>query len=412
MRKEREREHIEIRELEGKSPKEMQLIITEYIKDFSRPDIVLTKMIMYVKSYFLCSKQVAEDVCFPIAKEVYSFNLKYAELMGYEDALCREAWESATEAYQKRNANGLGFDIITTSAANMMAYSVLDSYERNKQLKNQEFESFAWEEDSDYRYQKKFSDLKLEMEKLALENSFAQEFVEKAKSVPYDSYDEVNRLAFDSYVRLLFREGYYEITNGTLGKFQEAWSGDYIEENRLLLYARLEDEKYTSWNNSKYLRIWYDRNEDKVRTDSTVFDLSLQDNSTIQILQGDYFTKDVVAEIELEDVKEQLNKMLETNKGFFDYLMSYRDNVYSPAKNATLSAEKEKKDEQDRVDRALSKKKPQIGMSAEEVKKTKWGYPDKINKDTYVWGTTEQWVYSGEGYVYFENGVVTSISER
>lgn len=274
------------------------------------------------------------------------------------------------------------------------------------------FESFAWEEDSDYRYQKKFSDLKLEMEKLALKNLFAQEFVEVAKSVPYDGYDEVNRLAFDSYVRLLFREGYYEITNGTLGKFQEAWSGDYIEENRLLLYARLEDEKYTSWNNSKYLRIWYDRNEDKVRTDSTVFDLSLQDNSTIQILQGDYFTKDVVAEIELEDIKEQLNKMLETNKGFFDYLMSYRDNVYSPVRNATLSAEKEKKDEQDRIDKELSKKEPKIGMSAEEVKKTKWGYPDKINKDTYAWGTTEQWVYSGKGYVYFENGVVTSISER
>lgn len=138
VRQEREREHIGISELTGKNPQEMQSVITEHIKDFLRPDIVLKKMTMYAKSYLHCSKQVAEDICFPIVKEVYSFNLKYAEMMGYEDALCEKAWEKATEAYQKRNADGLGFGIITTSAASMMAYSALDSYERNKQLKNQE----------------------------------------------------------------------------------------------------------------------------------------------------------------------------------------------------------------------------------------------------------------------------------
>lgn len=143
VRQERERGDMRMNELEGKNPKEMQIIMTERIKDFSRPDIVLTKMTMYAKSYFLCSKEVAEDICFPIAKEVYFFNLKYAELMGYEDSLCRKAWQSATEAYQKRNANGLGFSVITTSAANMMAYGVLDSYERNKQLKNQETSIYA-----------------------------------------------------------------------------------------------------------------------------------------------------------------------------------------------------------------------------------------------------------------------------
>ena len=55
--------------------------------------------------------------------------------------------------------------------------------------------------------------------------------------------------------------------------------------------------------------------------------------------------------------------------------------------------------------------KPQIGMTAEEVKKSSWGNPKKINKSTYEWGTTEQWVYSDNRYVYFKNGKVTSISE-
>ena len=55
---------------------------------------------------------------------------------------------------------------------------------------------------------------------------------------------------------------------------------------------------------------------------------------------------------------------------------------------------------------------PKVGMSASEVRKTKWGSPDKINKDTYAWGTTEQWVYDDYGYVYLENGIVTTVSER
>lgn len=56
-------------------------------------------------------------------------------------------------------------------------------------------------------------------------------------------------------------------------------------------------------------------------------------------------------------------------------------------------------------------KEPQIGMTKEEVERSTWGYPNKINKDTYSWGTREQWVYD-KGYIYFRDDVVTSISER
>lgn len=56
-------------------------------------------------------------------------------------------------------------------------------------------------------------------------------------------------------------------------------------------------------------------------------------------------------------------------------------------------------------------KQPNIGMTKEEVEYSTWGKPNKINKSTYSWGTTEQWVYSGYRYIFFENGKVTSISE-
>lgn len=56
-------------------------------------------------------------------------------------------------------------------------------------------------------------------------------------------------------------------------------------------------------------------------------------------------------------------------------------------------------------------KNPSVGMTADEVKQSTWGEPEKINKSTYSWGTSEQWCYSGYRYVYLDNGIVTSIQE-
>lgn len=54
---------------------------------------------------------------------------------------------------------------------------------------------------------------------------------------------------------------------------------------------------------------------------------------------------------------------------------------------------------------------PSIGMTSEEVRNSAWGEPKKINKTTYSWGTTEQWCYANQKYVYIENGFVTAIQE-
>jgi hypothetical protein len=49
-----------------------------------------------------------------------------------------------------------------------------------------------------------------------------------------------------------------------------------------------------------------------------------------------------------------------------------------------------------------------IGMSAEQVRKSSWGEPKSINETITARGKHEQWVYGG-GYLYLENGVLTSI---
>ena len=53
-------------------------------------------------------------------------------------------------------------------------------------------------------------------------------------------------------------------------------------------------------------------------------------------------------------------------------------------------------------------REPAVGMTQSEVLNGAWGSPDKKNKETYSWGTTEQWVYNKYGYVYFKNGIVIS----
>ena len=51
--------------------------------------------------------------------------------------------------------------------------------------------------------------------------------------------------------------------------------------------------------------------------------------------------------------------------------------------------------------------KVQIGWK-EELCIESWGKPLKINRTTSASGVHEQWVYIG-GYLYFDNGILTSI---
>lgn len=56
-------------------------------------------------------------------------------------------------------------------------------------------------------------------------------------------------------------------------------------------------------------------------------------------------------------------------------------------------------------------KEPAIGMTADEVKESTWGSPNKINKTTTIYGVHEQWVYSNNKYIYLDDGIVSSIQE-
>lgn len=59
----------------------------------------------------------------------------------------------------------------------------------------------------------------------------------------------------------------------------------------------------------------------------------------------------------------------------------------------------------------IKRKEPVIGMTEDEVKKSTWGSTNDINRTTTSNGVTEQWCYTGYRYIYFRNGIVTSIQD-
>jgi hypothetical protein len=52
---------------------------------------------------------------------------------------------------------------------------------------------------------------------------------------------------------------------------------------------------------------------------------------------------------------------------------------------------------------------PRIGMTVEQVIATCWGKPHHVNRTQSVSGTSDQYVYPGNRYLYFRDGVLMSM---
>lgn len=84
---------------------------------------------------------------------------------------------------------------------------------------------------------------------------------------------------------------------------------------------------------------------------------------------------------------------------------SYEHELLSNASNAI---EKKQAAEKKRQLGEWKKEGVTLGMTQERVLQSNWGKPRKINTTTTQLGTREQWVYGGS-YLYFENGILTTI---
>jgi len=108
-----------------------------------------------------------------------------------------------------------------------------------------------------------------------------------------------------------------------------------------------------------------------------------------------------------DELKEKIEKVKK--------ISTEKEEYYSDLYEEELEQEKvEGKQIQLKIDTDYRTRNPQpvsIGMTKEEVLTEGWGRPNDINKTTNADGTNEQWVYDGYKYLYFEDGILTTIQE-
>ena len=100
----------------------------------------------------------------------------------------------------------------------------------------------------------------------------------------------------------------------------------------------------------------------------------------------------------------------------FEHLQACRSTLTGEAKTVFVQALTQSNAKREKVADAEAKriraeKKRSgvvIGMSQQDALDSNWGKPQKINRTTNAHGVSEQWVYNG-GYLYFKDGVLTSI---
>lgn len=190
-------------------------------------------------------------------------------------------------------------------------------------------------------------------------------------------------------------------------------AGNHIEEG----YYVLSSDRYGGdwWHTNEYYLDWY------LHTEDFVTSLGVNPNSD----KGKFEEPVYLFGMEFDEYDyvetDYLNKIIESNSDFFDLLLEYRNNCFDFEEfliRAQKKEEEEKKEAEERrkenarKEKARKNRAPEIGMSKSDVLDGLWGKPDEKNISEYEFGTHEQWVYRGKGYVYFEDGVVTSIQYR
>jgi hypothetical protein len=96
-----------------------------------------------------------------------------------------------------------------------------------------------------------------------------------------------------------------------------------------------------------------------------------------------------------------------------EYLKA-KEGVADPAKLAKIDDDydrcaKQNADATKKAGKKAKKEGVRIGMTEAEVLASSWGAPEKKNNTHTKHGTRSQWVYGLRHYLYFENGILTTI---
>ena len=103
-----------------------------------------------------------------------------------------------------------------------------------------------------------------------------------------------------------------------------------------------------------------------------------------------------------------LSKVIKSTKEYCDREL-YEESTEGKERRAAEAIALAEADAEDT--RRKNRPGARIGMNARQIlEKTNWGKPNSINRTVSKAGVNEQWVYSNQNYLYFENNELTSIS--
>ncbi len=111
----------------------------------------------------------------------------------------------------------------------------------------------------------------------------------------------------------------------------------------------------------------------------------------------DYYNNETYVALDVN----QINSIIHKNKEFLEFMEEYMD-IYTDYQLELWEAERE-------AEEAKKSIQPAIGMTKDEVLEGAWGEPEKKNITETIDGVSEQWVYGNGKYIYFEDGIVTTI---
>lgn len=209
---------------------------------------------------------------------------------------------------------------------------------------------------------------------------------------------------------------------------------DKNSSNQTICNKYLKANGYSNINKAnKYIQ------EQKYIEAYNLYDTVIKDNKDINKEITDLATnkQNEIKEQMLQQVIAQGQEKI-NNKDYSSaqtLLEKYKDlgnqtiiDMYNNATNEVNRIEAEKKAQEEAERKARAKKEAEerarreaeekarkkregvtIGMTKQDVLDSSWGKPKYINTTTTRYGVREQWVYGGGNYLYFENGILTSI---
>lgn len=187
-----------------------------------------------------------------------------------------------------------------------------------------------------------------------------------------------------------------KITAEEQGYIQLVLNKDYDTLNSKT--NNLSNQVQKDYNNIAYILKTYEdaqKMEQENKPDINAYYLSKKYESILEIMKVIKF------------IPEELGKQMEEMKN-----NSIKQGDYYSSMVKTQDDEDKKDALNEKVNnRTDNPQSVNISMTKEEVLTEGWGKPNDINRTTTANGTSEQWVYSGYRYLYFEDGILVTIQD-